>query len=64
MNYNKEPVNLTFVDLIFEKYLIDTIATYECNAGYSLSGPESNTCHNSATHVGNWEHDLPVCQSK
>ena len=55
VNYNQQQV----INLMNERYHIDTVATYTCNDGYSLSGSESNTCQAS----GNWEHDLPTCES-
>ena len=39
-------------------YLLDTVATFSCNDGYSLSGARTTSCQIS----GNWLHVTPTCQ--
>ena len=43
------------------KYTVDTVVSFTCNYGYSLSGSTSRTCQTS----GNWDEEMPTCnQSK
>ena len=47
--YNDSQVN--------NEYHVDTVATFTCNYGYSLSGSESSRC----TTSGNWINEIPTC---
>ena len=39
------------------RYPVDTVATFSCNSGYSLSGSSTRTCQTS----GNWNQATPTC---
>ena len=39
---------------------VDTVATYTCNTGYTLTGDSISTCGSD----GVWSSDAPVCQSE
>ena len=49
VNYSTEAVS--------GSYDVDTMATFLCTHGYSLSGSSSRTCQTS----GNWEQPIPTC---
>ena len=49
ISYNDTQVN--------NEYHVDTVATFTCNYGYSLSGSESSRCATS----GNWNKETPKC---
>ena len=54
VSYNSHPASVA-------RYPVDTVATFSCNHGYSLSGSTSGTCQTS----GNWNQATPTCnQSK
>ena len=38
-------------------YIVDTVASFICNQGYSLTGSRTSTCQTS----GNWSQQLPTC---
>ena len=40
-----------------EGYTVDTIVSFTCNYGYTLSGSNSTTCQNS----GLWNQETPTC---
>ena len=42
------------------RYPFDTVASFSCNEGYSLSGNEEITCQTS----GNWNMDPPECNAR
>ena len=39
---------------------VDTVATYTCNTGYTLTGGSTRTCGSD----GMWSGDVTVCQGK
>ena len=39
------------------KYPVDTVPTFSCDAGYTLSGSELSICQNSST----WNQKTPTC---
>ena len=49
VSYSTSPVN--------EKYLVDTVASFSCNYGYTRSGSASRTCQTSA----NWNGEITTC---
>ena len=42
-----------------EFYYVDTMASFSCNPGYSLSGSDSSICKTAGG--GTWEHPTPTC---
>ena len=56
MNYNARGV--TVGDEEF--YYTDTMASFSCNPGYSLSGSDSSIC--STSMGGIWNEQTPSCQ--
>ena len=49
ISYNQSPVN--------GRYPVDTMASFSCHHGYSLTGSSSTTCLIS----GNWNQQPPIC---
>ena len=39
-------------------HFVDTVASFSCDYGFSLSGSSSSTCENS----GSWNHQAPACR--
>ena len=48
---------MTSEDLDF--YYVDTMASFACNFGYSLSGSDSSICQDS--EGGTWNEQTPSC---
>ena len=42
-----------------EFYYVDTVASFSCNPGYSLSGSDSTICQTS--EGGTWNEQAPSC---
>ena len=42
-----------------EYYYVDTMASFSCNFGFSLSGSNSSICQISAG--GTWNPHIPIC---
>ena len=42
---------------VSSKYPVDTMATFSCDEGFSLSGSSSSICQDS----GNWSQETPIC---
>ena len=42
---------------VSQSYTVDTVASFSCNRGYSLSGSTSRTCQTSRL----WTSELPTC---
>ena len=53
--YNAQGV--TYGDLEF--YYVDTMASFSCDPGYSLSGSDSSICH--ASGGGTWNQETSTC---
>ena len=56
VSYDGSIVSYAFTD----KYSVDTVATFSCNPGYSLSGSSSSICQDSGT----WDPQPPTCGNK
>ena len=56
VNYDGSRVPFAFTD----KYSVDTVATFSCNPGYSLSGSSSSICQDSGT----WDPQPPTCDNE
>ena len=50
VSYNQESVN--------GEYPVGTTASYTCNSGYNLKGPNPRTCQSSGT----WTQGSPYCE--
>ena len=48
---------MTAGDVVF--YYVDTMASFSCNHGYSLSGSDSSICQTS--EGGTWNKQTPSC---
>ena len=55
VNYNATGV--TAADVEF--YYVDTVASFSCNSGYSVSGSDSSICQ--TFEGGTWNEQTPVC---
>ena len=53
VNYEGSIVSFHFID----KYSVDTMASFSCDDGYSLTGPSSSICQDSGT----WDPEIPTC---
>ena len=53
VNYRGSIVTFAFIN----KYHVDTVATFSCDDGYSLTGPSLSICQDSGT----WDPQPPTC---
>ena len=53
-----EPVSITNGDVSYSSTIVDSLATYSCNNGYTLVG-DSDTV--KCTNSGEWEGSIPAC---
>ena len=44
------------------RYRINTVATFQCDDGYYLSGTNSTTCESSGFLIANWSEQTPTCE--
>ena len=51
-------VNYTLRSVVYERYRINTVATFQCAYGYYLSGTNLTTCEPS----GSWSEQTPTCE--
>ena len=45
-------------------FVLETLATYSCNQGYSLVGDMTRTCTSDASSNGDWSGNEPSCMRK
>ena len=61
-----DPVNgrVTFAPDTLAPFRLDTIATYDCDIGFGLSGAHERTCDNTETtdSIATWSGDAPICE--
>ena len=43
--------------LLNNQHPLDSVASFECNYGYNITGPNSSTCETSGT----WSQQSPMC---
>ena len=58
-----DPVNgrVTFAPDTLAPFRLDTIATYDCDIGFGLSGAHERTC-DSTDSTPTWSGDVPLCE--
>ena len=54
MTYNDSQIDSNFSP---NKYHVNTMATFSCDNGYSISGSDSSICQDS----GIWDPQTPTC---
>ncbi len=53
-----KPVSITNGDVSYPSTIIDSLATYNCNDGYTLVGGDATV---KCNENGDWEGPLPAC---
>ena len=57
-----QPASIAGGNVDFNLTLNGSIATYTCNEGYNLTGPEVRTCLTDVTQIpGTWSDSPPIC---